>query len=90
MKTVTIHQAKTHLSRLLQEVDAGEEIVIANRDRPVARLVPFRAPETTFHPGMFRDDIWIADDFDAPDPELIAEFEEGPIEPDRRPRKDRA
>jgi antitoxin (DNA-binding transcriptional repressor) of toxin-antitoxin stability system len=74
MKTVTIHQAKTHLSRLLQ----------------VARLVPFRAPETTFHPGMFRDDIWIADDFDAPDPELIAEFEEGPIEPDRRPRKDRA
>lgn len=81
MKTVTIHQAKTHLSRLLQEMEAGEEIVIANRDRPVARLVPFREAEPRFRPGMFAGEIWIAEDFDTEDPELTALFEDGPIEP---------
>lgn len=38
MRTVTVLEAKTHLSRLLQRVAAGEEIVIARRDRPIARL----------------------------------------------------
>ena len=38
MKTATIHQAKTHLSRLLKEVQSGETVVILNRDVPVARL----------------------------------------------------
>jgi prevent-host-death family protein len=40
MKTVSTHEAKTHLSKLLAEVEAGEEIVIARGSRPVARLVP--------------------------------------------------
>lgn len=42
MKTVTTHQAKTQLSKLLAEVEAGEEIIIARGTRPVARLVPLR------------------------------------------------
>lgn len=42
MKTVTIHEAKTHLSRLLAEVDKGEEIVVCKGSQPVAKLVPFR------------------------------------------------
>jgi prevent-host-death family protein len=42
MKTVNIHEAKTHLSRLLRRVAAGEEIVIAKSGRPLARLVPVR------------------------------------------------
>lgn len=42
MKSVTTHQAKTQLSRLLAEVEAGEEIVIRRGDTPVARLVPFK------------------------------------------------
>jgi prevent-host-death family protein len=45
VKTVTTHEAKTHLSRLLAEVEAGEEVTIARGARPVARLVPVkRAP----------------------------------------------
>ena len=47
MKTVNVHDAKTHLSRLLERARAGEEIVIAKSGRPYARLVPLegRAPE---------------------------------------------
>lgn len=40
MKTVTTHEAKTHLSRLLNDVEAGEEVVICRGSAPVARLVP--------------------------------------------------
>ena len=43
MKTVNVHEAKTHLSRLLQQVEAGEEVVIARDGAPVARLVPVSA-----------------------------------------------
>lgn len=41
--TVTIHEAKTHLSRLIAAVEKGEEVIIARRDQPVARLVPERS-----------------------------------------------
>jgi prevent-host-death family protein len=43
MKVVTIHAAKTHLSRLIEEVTAGEQVVIARGKKPVARLVPIKA-----------------------------------------------
>jgi prevent-host-death family protein len=43
METVNIHQAKTNLSRLLSRVELGEEIIISNRDIPIAKLVPFRS-----------------------------------------------
>ncbi|HSR72996.1 MAG TPA: type II toxin-antitoxin system prevent-host-death family antitoxin [Kiloniellales bacterium] len=51
MKTVNVHEAKTHLSRLLARVEAGEAIVIARDGKPVARLVPVagRAPRK---PGL--------------------------------------
>lgn len=79
MTTVNIHQAKTHLSRLLARVAAGEEIIIAKANRPIARLVPFEAPATDRVPGTARGEIWIADDFDAPLPDdLLAAFEGGP------------
>ncbi len=44
MREVNVYEAKTKLSSLLQAVERGEEVVITNRNRPVARLVPFRAP----------------------------------------------
>jgi prevent-host-death family protein len=76
MKTVNIHEAKTHLSRLVQEVAAGEEIVIANAGRPVARLVPVSGPGAARALGFMKDRIVVAADFDAPLPdELQAEFE---------------
>lgn len=45
MATVTIHEAKTHLSRLLARVEAGEEIVVARGKTPVAKIVPLEAPQ---------------------------------------------
>jgi prevent-host-death family protein len=72
---VNIHQAKTHLSRLVEQVEAGEEIVIARAGRPVARLVPYRRSATPRVPGAWRGKVTIAADFDAPDAEIAALFE---------------
>jgi prevent-host-death family protein len=74
--TVNIHEAKTHLSQLLQRVIAGEEIILAKAGKPVARLVPFTAQPTQRLPGSAKGQIWIALDFDAPLPDkLLAAFE---------------
>jgi prevent-host-death family protein len=82
MKSVNTHEAKTQLSRLLRRVAAGEEITIANRGVPVARLVPVPAQEPIRKLGIYRDTIKIADNFDAPLPSEILDAFEG-----RRPRK---
>jgi prevent-host-death family protein len=72
MTLVNIHQAKTHLSQLLQEVEQGEDVVIARAGVPVARLVAWRAPATPVAaPGAMRGKIELADDFDAPLDELF-------------------
>ncbi len=78
---VNIHEAKTHLSRLLQRVANGEEVTIARAGVPVARLVPV-APETKKNRplGMARGRVWVADDFDAPLPDdLLKEFYGGEL-----------
>jgi prevent-host-death family protein len=67
-KTVNVHEAKTHLSRLLQDVEAGREVVIARAGRPVARLVPASRTSSRVL-GRERGSIWIAADFDEPMPE---------------------
>ena len=54
MKTVTVHAAKTHLSRLIATVEAGEEVVIARGRVPVVRLVPVRAEKSRRRFGAFR------------------------------------
>jgi prevent-host-death family protein len=75
-KTVNVHEAKTHLSRLLGRVERGEEIVIARSGRPIARLLPFLPNKTTRVLGSARGQVWIADDFDAPLPDdVLADFE---------------
>ena len=75
-KSVNVHEAKTHLSRLLGRVERGEEIVIARAGRPVARLLPVGRPREERVLGLDRDTMVIASDFDAPLPEdLLAEFE---------------
>jgi prevent-host-death family protein len=70
MKSVSIHEAKTHLSRLLERVEGGEEIVIARNRTPVAKLVPLAAEPR--RPGRLRGRIEIAADFDAPLPAEVA------------------
>lgn len=73
-RSVGVHEAKTQLSRLLQEVRAGEDVVITNRGEPVARLVPVTAPARQF--GTDRGLFVVPDDFDAPLPdELLDAFE---------------
>ena len=72
---VNIHEAKTHLSKLLVRVAAGEEIIIARANRPVARLVPIIQQQPRA-PGSARGKIWIAPDFDAPlPPDVLKTFE---------------
>ena len=76
---VNIHEAKTHLSRLLRRVAAGEEVTIARAGVPVAKLIA-AGPQSKLRPmGMDEGKIWIAEDFDAPDPVLEALFNDAPI-----------
>ena len=75
MVEVGVHEAKTHLSRLLMRVAAGEDIVITRSGRPVARLVPV-ARTGKRRLGLDRGQVFIADDFDAPLPDdLLDAFE---------------
>lgn len=75
MKTVNVHEAKTHLSRLLRQVSRGEEVVIAKAGRPVARLVPVSTARHRLL-GTDRGLFEVPDDFDDPlPPGLLAEFE---------------
>ncbi|MFP4152506.1 MAG: type II toxin-antitoxin system Phd/YefM family antitoxin [Alkalispirochaeta sp.] len=48
MKTITIHEAKTHLSRFLREVEAGETLILARGSTPVARIVPYTSEVRRF------------------------------------------
>jgi prevent-host-death family protein len=76
VRTVNIHEAKTHLSRLIEDASAGEEIVIAKAGRPMARLVPFRPLREVRQLGWLRGKLDVPEDFDAPLPdEVIADFE---------------
>jgi prevent-host-death family protein len=77
MKAVNTHEAKTQLSRLLRRVAAGEEIVIANRGVPVARLIPVPQEKTKRVLGIFRGQFSVPGDFDAPLPEELLDLFEG-------------
>ncbi|MFL5420397.1 MAG: type II toxin-antitoxin system Phd/YefM family antitoxin [Myxococcales bacterium] len=73
-KQVNIHYAKTHLSRLLEEAEKGEEIVIARAGKPVVKLVAVQKLRPREF-GQDRGKIQIPDDFDEPDEEIIRMFE---------------
>ena len=67
-KIYNVHEAKTHLSRVLERVAAGEEIIIAKRGTPVARLVPIVPGR---RPGRLKGQVTVRKDFDAPLPRDI-------------------
>ena len=72
MKTVNVHEAKTHLSRLLLEVEEGEDVVIARGGKPIARLIPFEKQAERVlgrDAGLFE----VPDDFDDPLPDDVLE-----------------
>ena len=73
--TVNIHEAKTHLSRLLEQVQAGERVIIAKAGKPIAELGPIRKADIVF--GSLKGEIqYDFDAFLAPDPEILAMFDE--------------
>lgn len=69
MAVVTIHAAKTNLSKLIERVEAGEEVIIARGKRPVARLVPVAAPQPKRRFGAMRGEVWVGPEFFEPLPE---------------------
>lgn len=74
---INVYAAKTHLSRLIDQVNAGEEVVITRHGRPVARLVPIEAGKPR-RPGLLEGQgFWIAEDFDAPLPDDMLDLFEG-------------
>ena len=80
--TVNIHHAKTHFSKLLVRVAAGEEIVIARAGVPVARLVPVAKKRPDRVLGLGKGEIWMSEDcFDPLTEEELKEWYDGPIFP---------
>jgi prevent-host-death family protein len=78
MRTVNIHAAKTHLSRLVEDAAAGEEIIIAKSGKPVARLCPLAEPKKRRELGRLRGQIVVPDNFDRLyEEEIRAMFEDG-------------
>jgi prevent-host-death family protein len=69
---INIHEAKTHLSRLVEDVAAGGEVLIAKGGRAMARLVPLRRDDTPRRPGLLKGKLRISDDFERPWTEGLA------------------
>jgi len=75
MKTVNTHEAKTNLSRILAEVEKGEEYILARAGKAVARLSPIHHPSVPATPGKWRGIVTVRPDFDLEDPGINASFE---------------
>jgi prevent-host-death family protein len=76
IRTINIHEAKTHLSKLVEEVSEGKEVIIAKAGKPMARLVPVRSGRKRRRLGPLAGKFSVPADFDAPLPEeVIALFE---------------
>jgi prevent-host-death family protein len=75
---INIHEAKTHLSRLVDQVAAGGEIIIAKAGKPMARLTSFAGASRPKHLGLLKGKVVVPDDFNAPlDEATLATFEGG-------------
>jgi prevent-host-death family protein len=74
VKQVNIHEAKTQLSRLLEEVERGERIVIARAGEPVAILAPYKAATRRRRLGLFAGVATMHDDFDELPGDIAAAF----------------
>ena len=85
MDTVNIHAAKTQFSRLIERVEAGEEITVARAGKPVAKIVPIKPEPPPRKLGLMKGRIWIAPDFDDPLPPEM--FDTSLFPPPRKKRK---
>ncbi len=73
METVNTHDAKTHLSKLLERVAQGEEFIIARAGKPIARLVGLGRDDLDRTGGQWKGLVQVGDDFDAPLPDELAD-----------------
>jgi len=80
---INVYEAKTQLSRLLDRVAAGEEIVLGRNGRPLARLVPVQRQDSPRVPGAWQGQVWMSDDFDET-PEEMLDALDGSVEPETR------
>lgn len=80
---VNIHEAKTHLSKLLERVALGEEVVIAKAGTPVAKLISIAAKAKKRVLGTAKGDFVVPDDFNDPDPEIERMFYESDLFPSK-------
>jgi prevent-host-death family protein len=71
---VNVHEAKTHLSRLLERVALGEEVIIAKAGKPVAKLVPVSTKPKKRILGSARGEFVVPDDFNGPLPKEIEDL----------------
>lgn len=76
-KIVNIHEAKTNLSRTVDEVAAGAEVLIAKAGKPMARLVPIQRKPAKKRLGLLKGKITVPDDFNAPLPAHVMAWFEG-------------
>ena len=81
MKRYNVHEAKTHLSRILTLVEKGESVIIGRAGKPVATLSPYQSEGMTRMPGTMKGRIQISEDFDSVD-DLITQFFDGTTEQD--------
>ncbi|HWS62799.1 MAG TPA: type II toxin-antitoxin system Phd/YefM family antitoxin [Steroidobacteraceae bacterium] len=73
---INIHEAKTHLSRIIDEVAAGAEVIIAKAGKPMARLIPLTGIPRAKKLGLLKGKIKVPDDFNAPlSEDVMADFE---------------
>ncbi len=76
MDIINVHEAKTHLSRLIHKVLQGEEVIIAKKGKPLVRMVPFVQARQKRIPGLSKGSIQMRENFDEPLPdEIIRAFE---------------
>jgi len=80
METVNIHEAKTHLSKLLERAACGEEIIIAKAGKPIARLTGYREEECARTGGQWKGLVRLSKDFDAPLPDEIEQAFQAPTQ----------
>jgi prevent-host-death family protein len=93
MVIVNIHKAKSTLSRLIEQAEAGEEVVIARNGKPVVKLAPLEPVEDEARRpdglpawmGTYAGRLWVAPNFDAYDPEIASLFEDGEVLPREEP-----
>ncbi len=81
MQVVNIHEAKTNLSKLIEKISNGEEVIIARAGKPVAKLSSYKEKLKPRKPGLWKGKVWVSPDFDEEDEETNKLFYEGDIFP---------